>query len=71
MGGANRPAATEQRKCAEVPGLSKTKGEGLDQWRCTGRGHHWWCLTEGPGNGADLIQYTCSDAADNRFWAID
>ncbi|MFF1377587.1 RICIN domain-containing protein [Streptomyces sp. NPDC058308] len=45
------------KKCAEVPGLSKTRGKGLDQWTCTGRGHHWWYLTEGPGSTVHVVNY--------------
>ena len=44
-------------KCAEVPGASKTNGKGLDQWTCTGRGHHWWYLTEGPGSTLHVVNY--------------
>ncbi len=44
-------------KCAEVPGLSKARGKGLDQWTCTGKGHHWWYLTEGPGSTRHVVNY--------------
>lgn len=44
-------------KCAEVPGLSKANGAGLDQWTCTSKGHHWWYLTEGPGSTVHVVNY--------------